>query len=116
MVRDWRGYIGSWSGCIRSLLEEAEREMNRDSMVDEAIEASKHAQHNLRWLRSNPDKIDPSKRQNMEDYLNNLIRMAEVEKKNARRAGRTSLRNRLGNLVASIIAHSVGTRKGERHS
>lgn len=88
--------------------------MSREQLRAEALAAGKAAKHNLQWIRRHPDRIDPSKRVDMEIYLNGLIRFAKEEIKNARRAGRTSLRVRLKHLTASILSHHVGAGKGER--
>lgn len=79
--------------------------MSREQLVKEARAAGQAAKHNLRFIRSNPHKVDQSKMPDMEAYLQMLIRFEVYEKKNARRQGRTSLRNRLKELVVSIIAH-----------
>jgi len=78
--------------------------MNRVELIEGARTAAKHAKHNLRWIEKHPDRIDPSKREDMVAYLNRMIRFAEAEKKNARLAGLTRLRCRLSNLVVLIIS------------
>ena len=88
--------------------------MEREMLIAEAKRAARNARHNLRWIKRNPDKIDPSKRADMEAYLQRMIRFAREEKKNARRAGRTSVKRAIENLIASIIPHLAWTRKGER--
>lgn len=78
--------------------------MSRDQLIEEARAAGQAAKHNLKFIRNNPDKVDQSKVADMEAYLHMLIDFEKCEKKNARLAGRTSLRTRLKNLVVSIIA------------
>ncbi|ALS27159.1 hypothetical protein IJ21_17580 [Paenibacillus sp. 32O-W] len=80
--------------------------MNRETLVREAEMAARNAKHNLRWIRRNPEKIDPTKRADMEAYLRAMIRFAREEKKNARRAGRTSLRTHLKELITIIITQN----------
>ncbi|WP_274363735.1 hypothetical protein [Paenibacillus thermotolerans] len=82
--------------------------MSRDKLIADALEAAKHARHNLKWILNNPEKIDESKREDMVAHLQRMIRFADIEMKNARRAGRTSLRTRLRtSLFAFILPHSV---------
>ncbi|WP_138756458.1 hypothetical protein [Paenibacillus sinopodophylli] len=78
--------------------------MSREQLVADARAAGRAARHNLRFIRSNPDKVDSSKMPDMEAYLKMLIKFEIVEMKNARRLGRTQLRTRLKELVLSIIA------------
>lgn len=85
--------------------------MNRKQLVAQALQASRFAKHNLNVIRQHPDKILPGKQLNAEAYLNRMIRFAEEEMKNARRAGRTSLRTRLKYLVSSILSPSDEKRK-----
>lgn len=77
--------------------------MDRQALAREAEAAARRARHNLEWIRKHPDRIDPAKRADMEAYLERMIRFAEEEKRNARRAGRTSRLMRLGNFLAFII-------------
>ena len=91
-------------------------EATRIRLVEEAKRAARNAKHNLRWIRKNPDKIDPAKRADMEAYLNRMIQFAKAEKKNARRAGRTPLKIRLKNLLTAIVPHVVSGGKGENHA
>ncbi|CAH1190368.1 hypothetical protein PAECIP111893_00297 [Paenibacillus plantiphilus] len=79
--------------------------MSRDKLIAEARAAGRAARHNLRFIQSNPDKVDQSKMPSMEAYLQMLIRFEAYEKQNAQLAGWTPLRTRLKNLVMSIIAH-----------
>mgnify|MGYP001275680975 CR=1 FL=1 len=81
-------------------------------LIAEAKRAARNARHNLRWIKRNPDKIDPSKRADMEAYLQRMIRFAREEKKNARRAGRTSVRMRLVNILVFILPHFLRKREG----
>ncbi|MEF2247718.1 hypothetical protein [Paenibacillus sp. IITD108] len=82
--------------------------MSREQLVAEALAAGQAAKHNLRWMDKHPDRFDQSKREDMKEYLNNMIRFSKVEMKNARLAGRTSkLRTRLSSLVVSIIPHLI---------
>lgn len=90
--------------------------MLRDTLVQQALEAGKNAEHNLQVIVRNPDKmIDTDKLVNGIAYLNNMIRFAEkeMEIKNARRAGRTlDLRTRLKSLLLSILNAERQKRKG----
>ncbi|MEK5376606.1 hypothetical protein [Paenibacillus sp. FSL P2-0173] len=89
--------------------------MNRSLLVAEAVQAGKNSKHNLRLIQSNPDVMIPGKLGNAEEYLNRMIRFAEVEMKNARRLGRTlTLRTRLKSLVLLILSPSAAESKGER--
>ncbi|MOA67038.1 hypothetical protein D3C78_1940280 [compost metagenome] len=55
-------------------------------------------------IRKNPDVILPGRIEDVEDYLNNMIRIAEVEMKNDRLAGQSlGLKSRLENLLMSIL-------------
>ncbi|MGM1022980.1 MAG: hypothetical protein ACQEXV_21330 [Bacillota bacterium] len=88
--------------------------MNRSLLVAEAVQAGKNSKHNLRLIQSNPNKMLPGKMENAEEYLNRMIRFAEVEIKNARRLGRTlTLRTRLKSLVLLILSSSSSESKGE---
>lgn len=86
--------------------------MTREQLVAEAVAVGQAAEHNLRWMKKHPERYDAELKEDMEAYLNMLIRFAKDEMKNARLAGRTPLRTRLRNLVASIIAHTQLDRKG----
>ncbi|MEK3747905.1 hypothetical protein NYE25_06645 [Paenibacillus sp. FSL E2-8871] len=78
--------------------------MEREQLVAEARKAGKHAAHNLQMIRKNPDVILPGRIEDVEDYLNNMIRIAEVEMKNDRLAGQSlGLKSRLENLLMSIL-------------
>lgn len=85
--------------------------MDRKILVAQAIEAGKAAKHNLKVIQENPEKIRPGKMENAEAYLNMMINFAEEEIKNARRAGRTSLRTWLKCLVLSIVTSEKQKRK-----
>lgn len=85
--------------------------MLREQLVAEAMQAAESAKHNLRVIRENPEKIYPGKIENAETYLNMMIEFAEEEIKNARQAGRTSLRTRLKCLVLSIVTSEKQKRK-----
>lgn len=85
--------------------------MDRQKLVDQALEAGKNAQHNLKIIQENPEKIHPGKHEDAMAYLNKMIRFAEEEIENARRAGRTSLRNRLKCLLLSIVTSERRKRK-----
>lgn len=78
--------------------------MSRNLLIADALAAGKAAKHNLEWMAKHPERIDQNKRLDMEDYLNMMIVFSEIEIRNARRSGRTSLRTRLKCLVVSIIA------------
>ena len=88
--------------------------MDRQTLAREAEAAARRARHNLEWIRKHPDRIDPAKRADMEAYLRKLIRFAREEKRNARRAGRTSRIVRFENMLSFIIPRLVGAREGER--
>jgi hypothetical protein len=78
--------------------------LEREQLVAEAKEADQHAAHNLQMIRKNPDVILPGRIEDAEDYLNNMIRIAEVEMKNDRLAGQSlGLKSRLENLLMSIL-------------
>jgi len=78
--------------------------LEREQLVAEAREAGKHAAHNLQMIRKNRDVILPGRIEDAEDYLNNMIRIAEVEMKNDRLAGQSlGLKSRLENLLMSIL-------------
>ncbi|MEK3943502.1 hypothetical protein [Paenibacillus sp. FSL H3-0310] len=78
--------------------------MERERLVAEAKEAGQHAAHNLQMIRKNPDVILPGRIEDAEDYLNNMIRIAEVEMENDRLAGQSlGLKSRLENLLMSIL-------------
>lgn len=83
--------------------------MSRDQLVAEARIAMRAARHNLKLLRRNPEKILPGQRQHVEGQLLQLIEFAKWEKKNARRAGRTSLRNRFMAIAVSILPYFRGS-------
>lgn len=55
--------------------------MEREQLVAEAREAGQHAVHNLQMIRKNPERMLPGKVENAEEYLNNMIRFAEMEMK-----------------------------------
>jgi hypothetical protein len=85
--------------------------LEREQLVAEAREAGQHATHNLQMIRKNPDVMLPGRIEDAEDYLNNMIRIAEVEMKNDRLAGQSlGLKSRLENLLMSIL-----TPKREKH-
>ena len=85
--------------------------MDRHALAREAEAAARRARHNLRWIRKHPDRIDPAKRADMEAYLRKMIRFAREEKRNARRAGRTSRMKRFENLLVSIIPRMARERE-----
>ncbi|MFD2116385.1 hypothetical protein ACFSTH_08130 [Paenibacillus yanchengensis] len=94
--------------------------MSREQLAADALAAGQAAKHNLRWMDKHPERVNQNKRDGMEVYLNNMIRFSEIEMKNARRAGRASLRNNLKNLLKSIVAFetkasNTGKEKGDRH-
>lgn len=53
--------------------------MEREQLVAEAREAGQHATHNLQMIRKNPSVMLPGRIEDAESYLNNMIRVAEVE-------------------------------------
>ncbi|MDQ0719760.1 hypothetical protein QF049_001021 [Paenibacillus sp. W4I10] len=78
--------------------------MSREQLAAEALQAGKHSLHNLRLIRKQPERMLPGRMENAEEYLDRMIRFAEVEMKNARLAGRTlGLRTRLKSLVLLIL-------------
>ncbi len=79
--------------------------MSREQLAAEALAAGQAARHNLKWMDKHPDRIDQSKRKEMKEYLNSMIRFSKMEIKNTRSAKRASLRNRLKFLVVFIIPH-----------
>ncbi|GIO84585.1 hypothetical protein J25TS5_15170 [Paenibacillus faecis] len=86
--------------------------MNREQLAAEAVQAGRNSKHNLKLIRKYPDRMLPGKTEDGMEYLNRMIRFAEEEKKNARRAGRTlGLRSRLMSLLSSILADSPKERK-----
>ncbi|MEK5238089.1 hypothetical protein NST99_20555 [Paenibacillus sp. FSL L8-0470] len=86
--------------------------MEREQLVAEAREAGQHAVHNLQMIRKNPERMLPGKVENAEEYLNNMIRFAEMEMKNDRLAGQSlGLKSRLENLLMSILTPKREKRK-----
>jgi DNA recombination-dependent growth factor C len=86
--------------------------MERTELVAEAKAAGKTAKHNLRVIRKQPEKMLPGKVNDAEVYLNTMIRIAELEMKNDRRAGQSQLRTHLKSLVVSILTVSRAEGKG----
>lgn len=89
--------------------------MLRDTLVKQALEAGRNAEHNLQVIVRNPDKmIDSNKLVNGIAYLNNMIRFAEkeLEMKKDRRPGQSRLRSRLMSLLSSILIVERQKRKG----
>ena len=88
--------------------------MSREQLVKEALQAGRNSKHNLKLIKKQPERMLPGKMTNAEEYLNRMIRFAEVEMKNARLAGRTlGLRTRLKSLVLHILSSPHSKRKGE---
>jgi hypothetical protein len=88
--------------------------MSREQLAAEALQAGKHSLHNLKIIRTHPDKMLPGQMENAVEYLNRMIRFAEVEMKNARLARRTlGLRTWLKSLLLLIVTSSRAERKGE---
>ncbi|MCM3699240.1 hypothetical protein [Paenibacillus macerans] len=88
--------------------------MKREDLVAEAREAAQAAQHNMRLIVREPERmVHPQKLVDGISYLNTMIRFAEAEMKNDRRPGQSRLRTRLKLLVASILADERRKRKGE---
>ncbi|HBU81720.1 MAG TPA: hypothetical protein DEF35_08785 [Paenibacillus sp.] len=88
--------------------------MTREQLAYEALQAGKNSMHNLEVIRKQPEKMLPGQMENAEEYLNRMIRFAEVELKNARLAGRTlGLRTRLKSLLLLILTAPSDKRKGE---
>jgi len=88
--------------------------MSREQLAAEALQAGRNSKHNLELIRKQPEKLLPGKMNEAEQYLNQMIRFAEVEMKNARLAGRTlGLRTRLKSLVLQILQSPEQKRKGE---
>ncbi|MDT9719176.1 hypothetical protein QVE09_09705 [Paenibacillus sp. ClWae2A] len=88
--------------------------MSREQLAYEALQAGKNSKHNLKLIRKQPERMLPGKMNNAEEYLNRMIRFAEVEIENARLAGRTlTLRTRLKSLLLLILSSPESKRKGE---
>ncbi|MGO4540348.1 hypothetical protein [Paenibacillus sp. 2TAB19] len=79
--------------------------MCRDQLRVDALAAGRAARHNLALIRREPERIEETHRKDAENYLQMMISFEAYEMKNARLAGRTSLRTRLKNLVIRIISH-----------
>ncbi|WP_339294380.1 hypothetical protein MKY82_22270 [Paenibacillus sp. FSL W7-1279] len=89
--------------------------MLRETLVMEALQAGRNADHNLQVIVRNPEKmIDSNKLVNGITYLNNMIRFAEkeMEMKKDRLAGQSRLRTRLKSLLSSILIVERQKRKG----
>lgn len=89
--------------------------MLRETLVKEALQAGRNADHNLQVIVRNPEKmIDSNKLVNGIAYLNNMIRFAEkeMEMKKDRLAGQSRLRTRLKSLLLSILNVERQKRKG----
>ncbi|MGG1880162.1 hypothetical protein ABDI30_21680 [Paenibacillus cisolokensis] len=88
--------------------------MKREDLARQALEAGQAAEHNLQLIAREPGRMNsPEKLVDGIAYLNTMIRFAEEEKKNARRAGRTlGLRTRLKSLLLSILNAERQKRKG----
>lgn len=88
--------------------------MSREQLAYEALQAGINSKHNLELIRKQPEKLLPGKMNEAEQYLNRMIRFAEVEMKNARLAGRTlGLRTRLKSLLLQIVQSPERKRKRE---
>ncbi|MNJ62623.1 hypothetical protein D3C77_584710 [compost metagenome] len=89
--------------------------MKREVLAAQAQAAGQAAEHNLQMIVRDPERmVHPDKLVDGIVYLNTMIRFAEEEMKNARRAGRTlSLRTRLKYLVSSILTLEQHKSKGE---
>lgn len=88
--------------------------MSREQLVAAALKAGRNSKHNLKLIRNQPERMLPGRMENAEEYLNQMIRFAEAEMKNARLAGRTlGLRTRLKSLVLLILSSPEQKRKGE---
>ncbi|RAW13691.1 hypothetical protein DC345_18045 [Paenibacillus taichungensis] len=88
--------------------------MSREQLAYEALQAGKNSKHNLNLIRKQPERLLPGQMENAEDYLNRMIRFADVEIKNARLARRTlTLRTRLKSLLLLILTAPSDKRKGE---
>lgn len=85
--------------------------MDRKKLVAEAKAAGKAAKHNLEVIRKNPNVMLPGEQDFAQAHLNNMIRIAEIEMKNDRLAGRSQLRVRLKSLVVSILTAGHQERK-----
>lgn len=87
----------------------------RETLVKQALQAGRNAEHNLQVIVRNPEKmIDSNKLVNGIAYLNNMIRFAEKEMgmKKDRRPGQSQLRTRLKSLLSSILIVERQKRKG----
>ncbi|WP_366294312.1 hypothetical protein [Paenibacillus sp. AN1007] len=88
--------------------------MSREQLVAAALQVGKNSKHNLKLIQNEPERMLPGRMENAEEYLNRMIRFAEVEMKNARLAGRTlGLRTRLKSLLLLILSSPEQKRKGE---
>jgi len=88
--------------------------LSREQLAAQALAAGQAAKHNLRWMDKHPERFDQSKREDMKKYLNSMIRFSKAEMRNARLAGRTSLRKHLKFLVKSILPYQQLERKGNQ--
>ncbi|MNT81355.1 hypothetical protein D3C72_2209460 [compost metagenome] len=89
--------------------------MDRQALIEDAYAAGRAAAHNMRWMAQHPDRIDPDKAGQMQEYLIKMEAFAKEEvqgqdvqeMKNARLAGLTRLRSCASRILSSIIANII---------
>ncbi|CAM3318732.1 MULTISPECIES: hypothetical protein [Paenibacillus] len=78
--------------------------MERQVLIEQARAAGRAAEHNLMLIVRDPERmVKPESFINGVHYLNKMIAFAEAEMKNARRAGRASLKHWFNQLLGSIL-------------
>lgn len=88
--------------------------MKREVLVEQATAAGQAAEHNLRVIVMNPNRmISQEKYCDGVVYLNKMIWFAQEEKKNAHRPGWTSLKKRLLKHLSLILNAARRKSKGE---
>ncbi|MEC0370857.1 hypothetical protein [Paenibacillus chibensis] len=81
--------------------------MVQERLAVDALQAGRDAIHNLKWIRKHPEAMLPGKLKDAEAYLCAMKTFAEVEMKNARRAGRAlRLKHRINILLSFILFHN----------
>lgn len=81
--------------------------MPREELAIQASAVLKSAKQKLKWMDKHPDRYDQSKKKDMQQYLNMLIKYAKEDKKNTRSAKRAAVLTSLKVLLVSIIPQSV---------
>ncbi|EGG33429.1 hypothetical protein [Paenibacillus sp. HGF5] len=88
--------------------------MKREILVEQAKAAGQAAEHNLRVIVKNPDRmISLEKYCDGVVYLNKMIWFAQEETKNAHRPGWTSLKSHLLKQLSLILNAVRRKSKGE---